>query len=155
LSATRLIVRAPTELAAGVPTTVRATDGEARSTPAFPIEVSVLPGAPTLREVHRGSCSDFDSTPSTTIIAGQPILVEATGVDTNGAMTAFVWTPLSGDGATTSGSTTCNGPSGRVYTVTVVPEFLSPGSVSLEIRTTTAGGTSAVSNAIQLTIPAP
>jgi hypothetical protein len=154
VSASRVIVRAPTELVPGVPTTVRVTNGAVHSTPPFNVSVSTVPGAPTLHSVHAGSCTGgFNGTPITTTTAGADIVIDSSGVDSFGGATSFVWTPLTPAGAqVTTGAATCGGPSGRVYTTTVVPSYPAGTPVRLEVRTTTAGGTSATSNGIILTI---
>ncbi len=137
------------------PATVRVTNGAVYSTAPFNITVSATPSAPILHSVHSGSCSGgFNATATTMTLANAAIMVDVTGVDSNGGNTTFVWTPLTvGIPSSSAGGATCGGPSGRVYTEGTVPAYPAGTVVRLEIRTTSAvGGPSVVSNAILMTV---
>ena len=69
----------------------------------------------------------------------------------------MVWTPITAVGTviTQSGSTSAGGPSGRVcsYFPSGSPAGLTPGTWSLQLRTTVGGFPSADSNGITVTVP--
>ncbi len=165
-SATRATVRLP-NLAVGVPTTVRVKNpaGTITTTP-FGLNITTTPGTPVLHAVLN-ECGP-SGTSIGAVSPGGPLAIEGDGIDTSN--TTIVFTPItaSGTGLTQSFMQTAGGPTGRVcsyevtntgtteepvYVPVGAPAGLTPGTWSVQLRTTVAGVPSALSNAIVITVP--
>lgn len=150
-SSTLATVRLPA-LTVGLPTTVRLKDpGDTVSTNSYSLNITSTPGTPVLTSLMN-QCSG--GTPITSLSPGSPFAVEGEGIDTSG--TTFVWTPITAVGTvlTQTGLTSTGGPTGRVcsYSLSGAPT-LSSGTWSLQLRTQVGFATSALSNAIVVTVP--
>ena len=133
------------------------------TTSPFPITISTTPGTPVLTAVLN-QCRGA-GTPISTVFPGGPLAIEGDAIDTSG--TSIVFTPITAVGGvlTQSFLSSTGGPSGRVcsYEVANAPPFpavgapagLTPGTWSVQIRTTVSGFPSALSNAIVITVPNP
>ena len=126
-----------------------------------PIGVSATPGAPILRFVlgldaapnANNPCGGTPSaTPITTILAGQGIGVSAFGTDTTNAVVIF----QRGDSTieVPAGCAFARSDFGEVAPV-AVPSSLSPGAVSISIRTSVNGVPSPPSAPVSLTVLSP
>ena len=157
-------------LTADVPTTVRVKNpSSTASTVPFPLTISNTPGTPVLTAVLN-QCGGAGTSISS-VVPGGPLAIEGDGIDTSG--TVIVYTPITAVGTvlTQSFLTSTAGPTGNVCsyevllgppaapggppTVTTVgaPAGLTSGQWNVQIRTTVSGIPSALSNAIEITVP--
>ncbi len=147
-SPTKVIARLPA-LTPG-PATVRLKNpGNTVSTAPLPITISATPAPPVVTLFEAGGCAGggaVTGTPLTSVSSGQGVSIEADGIDSSGVT---VWFTAS-TGATFSMPAACTtgGSTGGVAASFVMPPFP---AVSIRITTTTAGGTSALSNPVAVT----
>ncbi len=145
---TLVIARSPVLLVPG-PATVRSADGIA-TTPAFPITITAIPGAPVLTALRGvAGCGGADIS---SVTAAQQVFVLADGVDTFG--TTFIWTPSEGPALESALQSTTAGPGGAMCQTTTTPALTS-GAWTLQVRTTVGASTSPSSNGIAIAVPFP
>ncbi len=148
---TQVIARLPVSLTPG-PATVRLKNpGDTVST-SYPITISTIPAPPVVTLFEAGGCAGGGGVTGaalTSVTSGQGVSIEADGIDSNGETIWF--TPSVGSPVSAPVGCTTGGASGGVAASFVMPA-LAPGTWTIQITTTTSGGTSALSNGTVVTI---
>ncbi len=159
-SPTRAVVRLPSTLTVGAPTTVRVKNpADTLSTAAVPLNITVTPGTPVLSGVW-ASCAGGAIT---SITPGTPFAISGQGIDTSNGV--IVWTPIGVVGVpsiTQNFLSSTGGPGGEVCSYPTTPSApgsnigapaLTPGNWLVTIRYNGIYGTSADSNGVLITVP--